>query len=226
MTEPTPDELMLKVLGSHNESQARWYVAREVLARGPGGLKARHEMSGLSRPAIPKGIGALREREPLTTGERIRRPGGGPKRWEASHPGLERVREGILGENTAGDPMSLLRWRNKSTARMAEELTRQGHPVSDETVRPRLGGRGYSLPANVKTRDQTSAPGRDQQFRYMNEQVKKFLGPGEPLVSLDSKKKEGVGNFKNSGKTWRRKGQPVEVNVYDYPPLGVATAIP
>ena len=133
---------------------------------------------------------------------------------------IRRVREGILGENTAGDPMSLPRWRNKSTARMAEELTRQGHPVSDETVRPRLGGRGYSLPANVKTRDQTSVPGRDQQCRYKNEQVKKFLGPGEPLVSLDSKKKEGVGNFKNSGKTWRRKGQPVEVNVYDYPPLG------
>ena len=89
MTEPTADELLLKVLGSRNESQARWYVAREVLARGPGGLKAMHEMSGLSRPAILKGSGALREREPLTTGERIRRPGGGPKRWEASHPGLE-----------------------------------------------------------------------------------------------------------------------------------------
>ena len=89
MTEPTADELLLKVLWSRNESQARWYVAREVLARGPGGLKTMHEMSGLSRPAILKGSGALREREPLTTGERIRRPGGGPKRWEASHPGLE-----------------------------------------------------------------------------------------------------------------------------------------
>ena len=225
MTEPTPDELLLKVLGCLNESQARWYVAREVLARGRGGLKAMHEMTGMSRPTILKGIRELREREPLTTGQRIRRPGGGRKRLEASDPGLERALEGILEENTAGDPMSLLRWTNKSTARIAEELTRQGHPVSDETVRRRLGEMEYSLPANVKTKDETSVPGRDQPFRYMNEQVKKFLGRGEPVVSVDTKKKERVGNFKNSGKTWRRKGQPVEVNVYDYPQLGVGTAI-
>ena len=225
MTEPTPDELLLKVLGCLNESQARWYVAREVLARGRGGLKAMHEMTGMSRPTILKGIRELREREPLTTGQRIRRPGGGRKRLEASDPGLERALEGILGENTAGDPMSLLRWTNKSTARIAEELTRQGHPVSDETVRRRLGEMEYSLPANVKTKDETSVPGRDQPFRYMNEQVKKFLGRGEPVVSVDTKKKERVGNFKNSGKTWRRKWQPVEVNVYDYPQLGVGTAI-
>ena len=139
-----------------------------------------------------KGIRELREREPLTTGQRIRRPGGGRKRLEASDPGLERAREGILEENTAGDPISLLRWTNKSTARMAEELTRQGHPVSDETVRRRLGEMEYSLPANVKTKDETSAPGRDQLFRYMNEQVKKFLGRGEPVVSVDTKKKERI----------------------------------
>ena len=217
---------MLKVLGSLNESQARWYVAREVLARGRGGLKAMHEMTGLSRPTILKGIRELREREPLTSDQRIRRPGGGRKRLEASDPGLERALESIMEENTAGDPMSLLRWTNKSTARIAEELTRQGHPVSDETVRRRLGEMEYSLQANVKTKDETSAPGRDQQFRYINEQVKKFLGRGEPVVSVDTKKKERVGNFKNSGKTWRRKGQPVEVNVYDYPQLGVGTAIP
>ncbi len=226
MAEPTPDELMLKVLGALNESQARWYVAREVLARGRGGLQAMHQMTGLSRPTILKGIRELRESEPLTTDERIRRPGGGRRRLEASDPGLERALEGILEENTAGDPMSLLRWTNKSTARIAEELTRQGHPVSDETVRRRLGEMEYSLQANVQTKDEMSALGRDQQFRYMNEQVKKSLGRGEPVVSLGSKKKERAGNFKNRGKTWRRKGQPLEVNVYDYPQLGVGTAIP
>ena len=95
-----------------------------------------------------------------------------------------------------------------------------------DDVRRRLGEMEYSLQANAKTKDDTSAPGRDQQFRYINEQVKKSLGRGEPVVSVDTKKKERVGNFKNSGKTWRRKGQPLEVNVYDYPQLGVGTAIP
>ena len=185
-----------------------------------------HQMTGMSRPTILKGIRELRQSEPLTRDQRIRRPGGGRKRLEASDPGLERALESIMEENTAGDPMSLLRWTNKSTARIAEELTRQGHPVSDETVRRRLGEMEYSLQANAKTKDDTSAPGRDQQFRYINEQVKKSLGRGEPVVSVDTKKKERVGNFKNSGKTWRRKGQPLEVNVYDYPQLGVGTAIP
>ena len=217
---------MLKVLGSLHESQARWYVAREVLARGRGGLKAMHQMTGMSRPTLLKGIRELRQSEPLTRDQRIRRPGGGRKRLEASDPGLERALKSIMEENTAGDPMSLLRWTHKSTARIAEELTRQGHPVSDETVRRRLGEMEYSLQANAKTKDDTSAPGRDQQFRYINEQVKKSLGRGEPVVSVDTKKKEHVGNFKNSGKTWRRKGQPLEVNVYDYPQLGVGTAIP
>jgi hypothetical protein len=122
--------------------------------------------------------------------------------------------------------MSLLRWTNKSTARIAEEMTRQGHPASDETVRRRLRELGYSLQANVKTREEGSGFGRDEQFHYLNRQVRRFLAGGEPVLSVDTKKKERVGNFKNSGQTWRPQGQPEEVNMYDYPHLGEGPAIP
>ena len=220
------DQVMLKVLGTLNEAQARWFVAREVLARGRGGLWAMHEATGMSRPTILKGIRELRAKKSLPTGERVRRRGGGRKRLEALDPGWERALDQIMDENTAGDPMSLLRWTNKSTTRIAEELTRQGHPASDETVRRRLRELGYSLQANVKTQEEGSGAGRDEQFRYLNGQVKKYLAGGEPVLSIDAKKKERVGNFKNSGQTWRPKGEPLEVNVYDYPHLGEGPAIP
>jgi Rhodopirellula transposase DDE domain len=226
VTELTADALLLKVLGALNEAQARWYVAREALSRGRGGLKAVHELTGLSRPTILKGMRELQELDELSSGERVRQPGGGRKRLEASDPGLERALERIMEENTAGDPMSLLRWTHKSTARIAQELTRQGHPVSDETVRRRLGELDYCLQGNAKNKEEASGEGRDAQFRYINAQVKKQLARGEPVVSVDTKKKERVGNFKNAGKTWRPQGQPLEVNVYDYPHLGLGTAIP
>jgi len=215
---------MLKVLDALNESQARWYVAREVLARGRGGLKAMYELTGMSRPTILKGIRELQGQKGLPR-ERVRQPGGGRKRLEESDPGLQTALERIMEENTAGDPMSWLRWTNKSTVRIAEELTRLGHSVSDETVRRRLADMGYSLQANVKNLEE-SAAGRDRQFRYINRQVKQFLARQEPVLSVDTKKKERVGNFKNAGKAWRPKGQPMEVNVYDFPHLGVGPAIP
>jgi hypothetical protein len=219
-----PDDLMLKVLGALSESQARWYVARETLALGRGGLKAMNELTGMSRPTILKGIRELQQHKELPS-ERIRQPGGGRKRLEESDQGLEAALEQIMEENTAGDPMSLLRWTNKSTVRIADELTRLGHWVSDETVRRRLAEMGYSLQANAKNLEESGA-GRDQQFRYINKQVKRFLSGKEPVLSIDAKKKERVGNFKNAGRTWRRKGQPIEVNVYDFPHLGVGPAIP
>lgn len=224
MIQQAPDDLMLKVLGALNESQARWYVAREALARGRGGLKAMFELTGMSRPTILKGIRELEQQEELPR-ERVRQLGGGRKRLEESDPGLQRALNRIMEENTAGDPMSLLRWTNKSTVRIAEELTRLDHSVSDETVRRRLAEMGYSLQANAKNLEESSA-GRDQQFRYINRQVKQYLAREEPVLSIDTKKKERVGNFKNAGKTWRPKGQPTEVNVYDFPHLGVGPAIP
>ena len=226
MAEQRAEALLLKVFGTLNEAQARWYVGREALARGRGGLKAIHELTGMSRPTILKGIRELQTRKELGREGRIRKPGGGRKRLEEADPQLEAALERIMEENTAGDPMSLLRWTNKSTLRIAEELRRQGHPVSDETVRRRLAELGYSLQGNVKIREGPSAAGRDEQFRYLNAQVKKHLARGEPVLSVDTKKKERVGNFKNSGATWRPQGEPLEVNIYDYPSWAVGPAIP
>lgn len=220
------DRLMLKVLDTLNEAQARWYVAREAIARGRGGLKTMSELTGISRPTILKGIRELRKRRKLTTNERVRRAGGGRKRLEDSDPRLEQALKTIMAETTAGDPMTHLRWTTKSVERIAEELTRRGHPVSGETVRRRLGAMEYSLQANAKHKEGKSPSERDSQFRYINSQVTQFLSQGEPVLSIDGKKKERVGEFKNGGRSWRPKGTPIEVNVYDYPNLGKGVAIP
>ena len=185
-----------------------------------------HEVTGMSRPTIVKGMKELREQKELGSAERIRKPGGGRKRLEERDPAFESALERIMDENTAGDPMSLLRWTHKSTARIAEELTKQGHTTSDETVRRRLREMGYTLQANVKTVEGRTPEGRDEQFRYINRQVKKFLKRQEPVLSIDTKKKEIIGNFKNRGKNWRSKGTAREVNVYDYPSMGLGPAIP
>jgi len=219
------DTLTLKILGTLNEAQARWYVAREALARGRGGLKAMHELTGMSRPTILKGIRELQAKKRLSV-ERVRKAGGGRKSIEEADPGFARALEAIMAENTAGDPMSLLRWTNKSTSRIAEELTRLGHPASDETVRRKLVAMDYSLQANRKSLAGSSSADRDKQFRYINRLVKRFLREGNPVLSVDTKKKERVGNFKNAGRTWRPQGEPAEVNIYDYPHLAEGPAIP
>lgn len=223
--QPT-ETLTLRVLKTLNEAQARWYVAREAIARGRGGLKAMHELTGLSRPTILKGIRELQQGSRLKTVGRIRAAGAGRKRVEASDPGFARALERIMAENTAGDPMSLLRWTNKSTGRIAEELTRLGHATSDETVRRKLVELDYSLQANRKALEGVSPVERDEQFRYINRLVKQFLRRADPVLSVDTKKKERVGNFKNPGRIWRPRGQPRAVNIYDFPHLGEGPAIP
>ena len=220
------DKLMIKLLATMNEVQARWYVAREALARGRGGITAMQKLTGMSRPTINRGIKELTGKKDLSDSGRVRQPGGGRKRLEHFDPGLIRALEKIMDENTAGDPMSLLRWTHKSTDRIAEQLSTQGHGISEETVRRRLREMGYSLQVNAKSLEGSSPPERDAQFRYINRQVKMHLRAGEPVLSIDTKKKERVGAFKNSGKTYRPKGQPYRVNVYDYPHLGEGPAIP
>ena len=179
----------------------------------------------MSRPTILKGIRELRAGTQLPA-DRVRAAGAGRKRVEATDPGFARALERVMAENTAGDPMSLLRWTNKSTARIAEDLTRRGHAASAETVRRKLVEWGYSLQANRKSLEGSSPVDRDQQFRYINRLVKRFRRQGNPVLSVDTKKKERVGNFKNSGSTWRPRGAPSDVNIYDYPHLGEGPAIP
>lgn len=218
--------VMLKVLATLNEAQARWYVAKEALALGRGGLKVMHEWTGMSRPTILKGMGELAQKKSLMETERLRRPGAGRKKVEESHPGFEKALKKIMEETTAGDPMSHLRWTSKSTHRIAEELTGQGYPVSQRTAYQKLRDRDYSLQANVKTKEGTAPAERDAQFRAINAQVDTFVSAGNPVLSIDTKKKEKVGDFKNAGRAWRPQGHPREVNTYDFPSLSIGTAIP
>jgi Rhodopirellula transposase DDE domain len=226
MESQSSDSLFLKVLATLNEAQARWSVAREAIRLGYGGVQAMHALTGLSRPTIRKGMQELRAGPELGRRERVRQVGGGRKCLEVADPELTVQLEGIMDETTAGDPMSLLKWTHKSTARIAAELTRQGHPISDETVRRRLKELGYSLPANRKGYEGGSPAARDAQFQYLNAQVQQFLARQAPVLSVDTKKKERVGEFKNPGRTWRPQGRPRVVNVYDFPSRGDGTAIP
>ena len=226
MDNPRADSFFLRVLTTLNEAQARWYVACEAIRLGYGGVQAMHALTGMSRPTILKGMRDLRTGQSLGSAERVRQAGGGRKCLEVADPGLTVALERIMEESTAGDPMSLLRWTHKSTARIATELTRQGHPMSDETVRRRLKELGDSLQANRKGYEGSSPATRDAQFQYLTTQVRQFLAVKAPVLSIDTKKKERVGEFKNPGRTWRPQGHPRVVNVYDFPSLSDGTAIP
>lgn len=225
MARSMADKFLLTILGTLNEAQARWYVAREALALGRGGIKAMHELTHLSRPTILRGIRELQAGQAARS-DRVRQPGGGRKPVEAADPGWLAALGALMEANTAGDPMSLLRWTHKSTTTIAQQLQKQGHQVSHETVRQRLLAMDYSLQANRKDKEGLSPPERDAQFGYINQQVKRFLRHGQPVISVDTKKKERVGEFKNPGKTWLPKGQPIKVHSHDFPHLGKGTAIP
>ena len=218
----------LRVLGTLNESQARLFVAQKALDLGRGGISRLSRLTGMSRPTIHKGVAQLEAKGRKLAAEvgRIRKVGAGRKRLEEVDPRMKRELTRIVEETTAGDPMSLLKWTSKSTRTIAEELTRRGHPVSGVSVGRCLHDMGYSLQANVKTIEGPQHPDRDAQFRYLNSQVKAFLRSADPVVSVDTKKKELVGAFKNAGQRWQPQGEPQEVLVHDFPQLGHGKAIP
>jgi hypothetical protein len=153
-------------------------------------------------------------------------PAAGRKKIEDVNPVMSRRLKDIVEETTAGDPMSPLKWTAKSTRTIAEELTRLGHPISSVTVGRCLDEMGYTLQANVKSREGSQNPNRDAQFRYLNRQVKGFRRAGDPVISVDTKKKELVGAFKNEGRRWLPKGKADHVSVHDFPHLGKGKAIP
>ena len=226
---PESERHWLRVLGTLNEAQARVFVAQRALEEGRGGISRLSRLTGMSRPTIMKGVAELEGKAPLVDGEsgRVRKPGGGRKRVEELDPRVERELKKILEETTAGDPMKHLKWTNKSTRTMAAELKRKGHDVSHVTVARRLGEMGYSLQANVKTLEGTQHPDRDKQFRYINKQVSKFMRGKDPVVSVDTKKKELIGAFENRGKTWKKKkGGAEPVFVHDFPSMAEGKAIP
>jgi len=219
-------EPFLKALSGADPVQARRFAAAKALEIGWGGVSEVSAMTGLSRNTISKGIRELNSAEPLELPEKLRESGAGRKRVEVRDPIVIDDLEAIISESTAGDPMSLLKWTYKSTYAIAEELRLKNHKVSHDTVRRLLKESGYSLQANRKNLEGKSGPERDTQFRYISSQAAKFIDAGDPVISVDAKKKELVGNYKNSGRTWRQKGQPELVNVYDFPSKAIGAAIP
>ena len=218
----------LKVFHTLNEFQARLFAADKALDPGRGGISRLSALTGLSRTTITKAVEELESgRKLVSPGEgRARRAGGGRKKVEGVDPDIADLLAKIVEETTAGDPMSQLRWTSKSTRTMAEELTRSGHPVSWVTAARCLDDMGYSLQASRKSKEGPQHADRDAQFRYINRQGKALLRTGDPVISVDAKKKELVGPFKNGGRTWRPKGKPQEVNTKDFPSLAQGKALP
>jgi len=211
--------------GDLNERTRRRWAAVEAVSLGRGGISAVCAATGMARTTVRRGI---RELDHPTSGAatRQRRPGGGRQRAEAWQPGLKRALERLVEPTSRGDPQSPLRWTCKSTRRLAAELTAQGYAVTRTTVRRLLKQAGYSLQANRKTREGANHPDRDQQFRHINRRVQAQRRHGQPAISVDTKKKETVGNLKNPGQTWRPKGQPTEVEVHDFPDPRRGKAVP
>jgi hypothetical protein len=195
---------------------------------GWGGVSIVATATGMSRMTIRAGMRELdlpirqREAEAL----RVRRPGGGRRPLTESDPELLAALEVLIEPTTRGDPESPLRWTCKSTRRLAQELTRQKHAASPSTVARLLHAAGYSLQANRKTTEGESHPDRNAQFEYINAQVERFLQRGQPAISVDTKKKELVGDFKNGGREWRPQGDPEKVRVHDFQDRDLGKAIP
>ena len=225
---PETERQWLRVLGTLNELQARVFVAQKALEEGRGGISRLSQVTGMSRPTIMKGIAELRGKGPLGMGDtgKVRRPGAGRKRVEEGDPAFQRDLVSILEETTAGDPMSYLKWTNKSTRMIAEELGGKGHQVSHVTVARRLWEMDYSLQGNAKALEGPQHPERDEQFRYINKLVSRFMRSKDPVLSVDTKKKELIGAFQNRGRRWRPKGEPDRVCVHDFPSMAEGKAIP
>ena len=201
-----------------DERVRRQWAASEARLLAWGGISTVAWATGMSRSTIHAGIKELAEREQTGTvpTARVRRPGGGGKPLVQTDPAIVQALEELVAPQTRGDPMSPLRWTLKSTSRLAAELTRRGHPVSARKVAALLKAADYSLHGNRKTREGSNHADRDAQFGHINAQVVGMQASGQPVVSVDAKKKELVGDFKNGGKEWHPKGQPQEVRVYDF----------
>ena len=208
-----------------DERTRRIMAASEAMSLGYGGVSVVGRACGLSRKAIRKGIHELQAKGKPLAG-RVRRPGAGRKSITHSDPRLVQTLEALIDDQTRGDPESALRWICKSTRTIAKELGQQKHPVSHMKVAQILHGLDYSLQSNRKTEEGADHPDRDAQFRHINAAVKKCLRQGIPVISVDTKKKELVGNYVNAGQQWRAAKQPVAVQGHDFPSPQVPRAYP
>jgi hypothetical protein len=207
-----------------DERQRRLLMGAEARSLGHGGIRLVARAAGVREATVSLGVDELDSgAEPLG---RTRRPGGGRRRAADLDPGLRPALLALVEPDERGDPMSPLRWTTKSTRTLAAELTGQGHRVSADTAGDLLRAEGFSLQANAKTVEGKQHPDRDAQFRYINEQVKAHQGTADPVISVDTKKKELVGEFRNAGRQWRPKGQPAATLVHDFPEDSLGKAVP
>lgn len=208
-----------------NEQGLRRFAATEARAYGRGGVSLVSRITGIARSTIGRGIREIAAKRKLDAG-RIRKPGGGRKAKLVQDSTLLRDLRQLVEPATCGDPMRLLLWTSKSLRHLEEALQGLGHSACPHVIADCLRELGYSLQANSKTREGGGHMDRDAQFQYLADQAKAFLTANEPVISVDTKKKELVGNFKNSGREWRPKGSPEAVNVYDFIDPKLGRAIP
>ena len=220
------NEKIEKMLSFLNEKQQRIFLFLEAEAIGFGGVTAVSKASGVSRPTIISGGKNLNEKTADLPKYRIRKEGGGRKREDKKQPEILLELEKLLDPVTRGDPMSPLRWTCKSTRQLSEALKKSNINISHVSIANLLKQLGYSLQSNSKINEGGNHPDRDKQFEYINLQSKEYLSMQEPVISVDTKKKELIGNYKNAGQEWQKSGQPIEVNVYDFPDQAIGKAVP
>jgi len=207
-----------------NEVQRRVVAGAMAVGLGRGGKTAVAEAAQMSRNTVIKAAGEVEAG--IEPSDRQRAPGGGDIKAEVKQPGLLEALDELVEPETRGNPMSRLRWTAKSTATLARELVAQGYAVSDDTVGRILKDLGYSLQAPAKEKEGTAHPDRDAQFRYLNDEVTAFLGADEPVISVDTKKKELVGEFANGGKEYHPTGEPTRVKTHDFVDKDLGRAVP
>ena len=217
-----------RIMDKLDEKSKRLVAGAAALSIGRGGISAVARMGNVSRPTIYSGIKELKESGPdkeVTGKKRQRRSGGGRKSIDSVNPQLVKELDELIKPYEHGDPESPLRWSSKSLRKLSDELKNRGHSVSHVTVGQILQKLGYRLQSNKKSHETGSSPDRDAQFEHINNTTCEFDKEGQPVISVDAKKKELVGNFKNNGREYRISGQPEKVNVYDFidPSLGRAT---
>lgn len=207
-----------------NERQRRAFAASEAKTFGYGGIAAAARACGLAENTVRKGLRELDE--PPLERDRVRRPGAGRPAAEVSDPQLLDALGELLDDDTRGDPERVLLWTAKSARKLADELAQRGHPVGFRTVPRLLRKLGYSLQSARKTLEGKQHPDRDAQFAHINDTVAAAIAAGQPAISIDTKKKELVGEFKNAGREWHPAGQPPRVNTYDFPTMAKGKAVP
>jgi len=218
------------ILPHMNEQTARLYLGSEALSLGRGGKQRVAKLAGVSRVRIDKGIAELElgneTKGKVEASVKIRKPGGGRKPHKDKQQGLLEALEAIVNPYTRGDPMKALLWTSKSLRNIEKALKEEGFTASYVTIGELLRSLGYSLQANRKTQEGGDVPDRNEQFEFINETALSFLSAQEPIISVDCKKKELIGNFKNTGTDWFQGGNAPEVNVYDFVDKELGKAVP